>query len=512
MVNVAKQLIMKHHLTYKDNKSNKFWKIETSGKTFTVIFGKTGTDGRTQSKKFESEKKCIEAADKLIQEKLNKGYVKQKSKENSKVATKRAGYLDDWESIVRSKNLHRALIDHFSYLADSPGFDLVVKAVMEKATNVTYTPEALVVKFTKKHFLLAMPPLDSFSKKYPQSYQNLIRVHSKLGLSDSDNMTWSYLTLGEHGLFHKEDDWFDEVDKSDGILWDFARAKYLLCPIDDGHGNFFIYHPTKKNADGGPVIYYLDHDGGEMIDEDEPQPFNAGSIFLKRITEYLKVKVKIPFAQNKEKRNSAHETWLNNLDNTWKNVVNEYFAENKDEKPSIKKFIKSSYLDLSGSGIKSLEPLRIMTDLDELRISSTGVKDLTPLVGLKNLFELDASYTLITSLEPLIGLKELTLIHCRNTSISFEEILRFRAKRAVDWTNPIYCDYTDTLDTFIHSINKIDFDLAGLENALCEWVIWFITYYELKKGQIKKLIMAYRKHDTKRVSSKNLKKIESFLN
>ncbi|NBW34291.1 MAG: WGR domain-containing protein [Cytophagia bacterium] len=65
---------MKQSLTFKDHKSDKFWQIETSGKTYTVTYGKTGTTGTSQTKKFGSEEKCLEEAEKLLSEKLKKGY------------------------------------------------------------------------------------------------------------------------------------------------------------------------------------------------------------------------------------------------------------------------------------------------------------------------------------------------------------------------------------------------------------------------------------------------------
>ncbi len=34
---------MKHRLTFKDDKSDKFWSIEVNGNSFTVTYGKTGT-------------------------------------------------------------------------------------------------------------------------------------------------------------------------------------------------------------------------------------------------------------------------------------------------------------------------------------------------------------------------------------------------------------------------------------------------------------------------------------
>ncbi|WP_155722153.1 WGR domain-containing protein, partial [Leptospira santarosai] len=33
---------MKHRLTFKDDKSDKFWNIEVDGTSFTVTYGKTG--------------------------------------------------------------------------------------------------------------------------------------------------------------------------------------------------------------------------------------------------------------------------------------------------------------------------------------------------------------------------------------------------------------------------------------------------------------------------------------
>jgi predicted DNA-binding WGR domain protein len=65
---------MKHYLTYKDSKSDKFWQIEVAGKSFTVTYGKTGTAGTSQTKTFENEEKCLREAEKLLNEKVRKGY------------------------------------------------------------------------------------------------------------------------------------------------------------------------------------------------------------------------------------------------------------------------------------------------------------------------------------------------------------------------------------------------------------------------------------------------------
>jgi predicted DNA-binding WGR domain protein len=66
---------MKKHLTFKDNKSDKFWSIAVSGKSFTVTYGKTGTDGQTSVKDFDTEEKCMKEAEKLVSEKIKKEYI-----------------------------------------------------------------------------------------------------------------------------------------------------------------------------------------------------------------------------------------------------------------------------------------------------------------------------------------------------------------------------------------------------------------------------------------------------
>jgi uncharacterized protein (TIGR02996 family) len=60
---------------FKDDTSNKFWNIDHHGASFTVTFGKVGTKGQTQTKEFPDADKARAAHDKLVAEKLGKGYV-----------------------------------------------------------------------------------------------------------------------------------------------------------------------------------------------------------------------------------------------------------------------------------------------------------------------------------------------------------------------------------------------------------------------------------------------------
>src|ERR1700680_763827 len=58
-----------------DGKSDKFWRISIEGATFTVVFGRRGTSGQTQTKEFSSTEAARKAHDAIIAEKAKKGYI-----------------------------------------------------------------------------------------------------------------------------------------------------------------------------------------------------------------------------------------------------------------------------------------------------------------------------------------------------------------------------------------------------------------------------------------------------
>jgi predicted DNA-binding WGR domain protein len=66
---------MKRELVYMDAKSSKFWNIELAGNAYTVNYGRIGTDGQTLTKSFSDEAGAKKEVEKLIKEKLGKGYV-----------------------------------------------------------------------------------------------------------------------------------------------------------------------------------------------------------------------------------------------------------------------------------------------------------------------------------------------------------------------------------------------------------------------------------------------------
>ncbi|MCB1633733.1 MAG: STM4015 family protein [Xanthomonadales bacterium] len=67
--------MIERKLIYMDAKSSKFWNIRQEGDSHTVTYGRTGSAGQTSAKSFASEALAVKDAEKLIREKLGKGYV-----------------------------------------------------------------------------------------------------------------------------------------------------------------------------------------------------------------------------------------------------------------------------------------------------------------------------------------------------------------------------------------------------------------------------------------------------
>lgn len=103
---------MKRNFINQSELSNKFWNIECEGKIQKIKFGKTGTKGRETIKEFESEKKCLEESEKLIKQKLSKGY--SEINENEVIPDKIELSQDEkaeiyfWEAIEKSNKKKNA--------------------------------------------------------------------------------------------------------------------------------------------------------------------------------------------------------------------------------------------------------------------------------------------------------------------------------------------------------------------------------------------------------------------
>lgn len=99
----------KRAFLFTDDKSDKFWWIDYDGLSFVVNFGKTGTNGRYQVKEFDSEEECKKEAEKMIAQKIKKGYV-----EDFDFDYDNRFYFDDEEIGLHVKTSHPNFQEHFT--------------------------------------------------------------------------------------------------------------------------------------------------------------------------------------------------------------------------------------------------------------------------------------------------------------------------------------------------------------------------------------------------------------
>jgi uncharacterized protein (TIGR02996 family) len=59
---------------FSEGSSNKFWEIKLEGATFTTTYGRIGAEGQTTLKTFKNDAEAKKAYDKLVAEKVKKGY------------------------------------------------------------------------------------------------------------------------------------------------------------------------------------------------------------------------------------------------------------------------------------------------------------------------------------------------------------------------------------------------------------------------------------------------------
>ncbi|WP_160139991.1 DUF4240 domain-containing protein [Chryseobacterium sp. c4a] len=104
---------MKRNLINQNGVSDKFWNIEYWENTQKIVFGKTGTKGRETIKEFTNEEECIRESEKLIAQKIKKGYTEilENDEIPQKVELSEAEKADIyfWEAIEKSnkyKNAH----------------------------------------------------------------------------------------------------------------------------------------------------------------------------------------------------------------------------------------------------------------------------------------------------------------------------------------------------------------------------------------------------------------------
>jgi uncharacterized protein (TIGR02996 family) len=117
--------------SYSDAKSHKFWNIELKGTSFTVIFGRIGTAGQTQTKTFADEEKARKEHDKLVREKLGKGYIETTPAAGSGPEALRAALEEAIREDPEDRTAHAAYADLLTEQGDPQGEFIQVQLALE---------------------------------------------------------------------------------------------------------------------------------------------------------------------------------------------------------------------------------------------------------------------------------------------------------------------------------------------------------------------------------------------
>ncbi|MFB0552194.1 MAG: P-loop NTPase fold protein [Phycisphaerae bacterium] len=133
-------------------------------------------------------------------------------------------------------------------------------------------------------------------------------------------------------------------------------------------------------------------------------------------------------------------------------IIREGIARQLGKKPD--KLRKGDYnkikeLDLSGSEISDLEPIKGLSSLEQLTLRSTQVRNLEPIKRLSSLQWLDLAGTKVSDLEPIKGLRSLQVLFLNNTQVSNLEPIK--GISSLEW---LYLEGTQVSDQQVEELQK----------------------------------------------------------
>lgn len=244
---------MKKHLKYIEGNSDKFWQIEVQGAAYTVVYGKNGTSGTAQTKTFADDEECLKAAEKVLAEKIKKGYsesgevtvaaasaaVRPESSKKSNTAEVLALY----DALVKTGNVD-GLLDFLK--EHTKGNIEALKKQVKKAKR--YWMSYVYLRDEPEFFIRSG---DSWGRRGTAQQIDLIVLSAFALLNRSDMATWDEaFDLLQHPekkqvtevLSFAKPDWLSEflLDISKKDSW--KRLNYKALRYLEAHG-LLQYHP-----------------------------------------------------------------------------------------------------------------------------------------------------------------------------------------------------------------------------------------------------------------------------
>ena len=264
---------MKRRFVYQDAKSDKFWDIEFEGTTQTVVYGKTGTAGREAVKEFATAEECIKESEKLIAQKLKKGYTELAEGE---VAPEKKEYSEEekadyffWEAIEKSYKYNKK---------DWEAYDL--DEHIEKLTTYLskYSEEKLILfekTLQQKLISLYTAPIAELSIILENEYEKEGDTYNFDGYISDDGFIYFRCWL-----LLKGKEFYDDITKD---IESFVSGKYHF-DIGDTWGEGLLYVASRANSEARPdsdediirdTVYEkwpeINYDSGDFAMDREPK-------------------------------------------------------------------------------------------------------------------------------------------------------------------------------------------------------------------------------------------------
>ena len=264
---------MKRRFVYQDAKSDKFWDIEFEGTTQTVVYGKTGTAGREAVKEFATAEECTKESEKLIAQKLKKGYTELAEGE---AAPEKREYTEEekadyffWEAIEKSYKYNKK---------DWEAYDL--DEHIEKLTTYLskYSEEKLILfekTLQQKLISLYTAPIAELSIILENEYEKEGDTYNFDGYISDDGFIYFRCWL-----LLKGKEFYDDITKD---IESFVSGKYHF-DIGDTWGEGLLYVASRANSEARPdsdediirdTVYEkwpeINYDSGDFAMDREPK-------------------------------------------------------------------------------------------------------------------------------------------------------------------------------------------------------------------------------------------------
>jgi len=264
---------MKRRFIYQDAKSDKFWDIDFEGTTQTVVYGKTGTAGREAVKEFATAEECIKESEKLITQKLKKGYTELAEGE---AAPEKREYSEEekadyffWEAIEKSYKYNKK---------DWEAYDLEEHIEKLTAYLSKYSEEKLILfekTLQEKLISLYTAPIAELSIILENEYEKKGDTYSFDGYISDDGFLYFRCWL-----LLKGKEFYDDITKD---IESFVSGKYNF-DIGDTWAEGLLYVANDANSEARPdsdediirdTVYEkwpeINYDLGEFAMEREPK-------------------------------------------------------------------------------------------------------------------------------------------------------------------------------------------------------------------------------------------------